>query len=87
MYLLSAVEIIALRVIDIFSRYSSPLPVQTKNPQDVWDVFCGGWLGIFVLPKSTQTDEAGEWRSEIWPDLRAERRIKLQLQGAGAHSW
>ena len=32
-------------------------------------------------------DEGGEWRHEVWTELRSERRIKLLLQGVGAHPW
>ena len=32
-------------------------------------------------------DEEGERKDEIRTDFCAERRIKLQFQGAGAHPW
>ena len=32
-------------------------------------------------------DRGGEWKHEIWTNLRAERRIRLQLQGARARPW
>ena len=41
----------------------------------------------FLADKSIQMEDGGEWENEIWPDLRAERRIALQFQGAGAHPW
>ena len=32
-------------------------------------------------------DEGGEWKNAIWTDLCAERRIKVQFRGVGAHPW
>ena len=29
----------------------------------------------------------GEWENDLWVDLRADRYIKLQYQGVGAHPW
>ena len=38
-------DIIALRAMDMFSKYSFLLPVQSENPQEAGDVLRGGWLG------------------------------------------
>ena len=46
----------------------------------VWDSFCSGRLGIFGPPEIIQLDEGGERKNEIWMDLWAARRIKLQFQ-------
>ena len=61
--------------------------MKSKNPQEVWDVFCAGWLGTFGPPKSIQMDEGGEWKNEVWMDYCSDRRIKLIFQGVGAHPW
>ena len=52
-------DLVVVRAMDIFSEYSSLRPAQPKNPQDVRDVFCAGWLGSFGLPKCFQMDEGG----------------------------
>ena len=77
--------IIALRAMDMFPKFPLLLPVQPENPQEVWDAFCGGWSGIFVSPWSIRVDGGGEWRKDIWADLCAGLRIKLQFRGVGAH--
>ena len=46
----------------------------------VWDSFCSGRLGIFGPPEIIQPDDGGERKHEIWMDLWAARRIKLQFQ-------
>ena len=71
----------------MLSEKSLVLPVQSKNPREVWDVFCVGWLGASGLSKCIHTDEGGEWGNEVWADLCAGRQIKLQFQGVGAHPW
>ena len=87
-------EIIALRAMVMYAEYSFLFPGQSANPREVWDVFCGGRLGIFGPPKGVQMDEGGECQNEIWTDLRAKRRIGLQFQGpwgpslaSGAAQW
>ena len=45
-------DIIALHVMDVYSKYSAPIPVRTKNPQEVWDACCSSWIGVFGLPLS-----------------------------------
>ena len=57
------------------------------NPQKVWGAFCSSWIGVFGPPSSIQTDEGGEWKNELWAELRSERRIKLLFQDVGAHPW
>ena len=79
--------LIALRGMDMFRKNSLLSPVLPKNPKEVWDVFCRGWLGTFGPTRCLQMDEGGEWKDEIRTDLRAERRIKLQFHGVGAHPW
>ena len=32
-------------------------------------------------------DVGGEWKNEIWTDLRSERRMELQFSGVGARPW
>ena len=80
-------DLIFAHVMGVFSDFSLLLPVQSESPREVWDVFCRGRLGTFGPPKCIQTGEGGEWKNQIWTDLCAERRIKLQFQGVGAHPW
>ena len=80
-------DLIVMHAIDVFSKYSLLRPAQSGNLQEVWDVFCAGWLGTFGHPKCIQMDESGEWANKIWPDSCSERRIKLQFQGVGGHPW
>ena len=72
---------------DVFSKYSLLHQVKSKNPQEVRDVFCAGWLGTFGPPKSIQMDEGGEWKNEVWADYCPERRMEIFFQGVGAHPW
>ena len=51
------------------------------------DVSRGSWLRPSGPPECIQMDEGGEWRNDIWTDLRAEWGIKLQFQGVGAQPW
>ena len=80
-------DLVALHVMDMFSKYSLLIPVRSKNPQEVWGAFCNSWLSVFGQPKGIQLDEGGEWKNEIWLDLCSDRRVKLQFQGVGAHPW
>ena len=80
-------DLIALRALVMFSKYSPLLPVQPENPQEAWDAFRGGSLGAIGPPKCLQMDEGGGWKNELRADLRADRRFKLQFQGVGARPW
>ena len=44
-------DLLVVHAMDIFSKYSLLRPAQSENPQEVWDVFCAGWLGTFGPPK------------------------------------
>ena len=35
-------DIITLHAVDMYSKYSLLLPEHSEDPQEVWDVFCGG---------------------------------------------
>ena len=72
-------DIISSRFMDMYPKYSWLLPVQPKNPQAVWDVFRGRRLGILGPPGSIQMDKGGEWKNEIWADLRSERRNRKRF--------
>ena len=61
-------DVIVVHAMDVFSKYSLFYRVKSKNPQDVWDVFCASWLGTFGPPKCLQMDEGGEWENEVWAD-------------------
>ena len=80
-------DIIALHIMDVFSKYSILTRVRPKNPQEVWDAFLASWVGVFGAPKSLHLDEGGEWKNDLWRDLCVGRRIKLIFQGVGAHPW
>ena len=80
-------DLITLRVLDLFSRYPLLVPARSKNPDEVWGTFCFSWIAVFGEPRIVQSDEGGEWKNDIWVDLRADRYIKVQYQGAGAHLW
>ena len=72
-------DLILLRAMDMFSKYSLPPPVQPKNPQEVWDASCGSYLGTFGPPECIRMDEGDEWKNKIWIDLCAGRRIKVDF--------
>ena len=73
-------DIIALRAMERFPKYSLLLPEQSEIPQEVWGAFCSVWLCGFGPPKRIQP-------GGIRIDLCAERRIKLRLQEVGARPW
>ena len=52
-------DIIALHIMDVFSKYSILTRVRPKNPQEVWDAFISSWVGVFGNPKSLHLDEGG----------------------------
>ena len=70
---------IVAHAMHVISKNSLLRPVQSKNPQEVWGVFCGGRLCTFGPPKCIQMDEGGERQNAICTDFCAERRIKLQF--------
>ena len=76
-------DIIAVHVIDVFSRRPLLQPVHTKNSQ-VWGAFCSSRIGVFGPPTCIQTDEGGEWKNAQQTELRSDRRIKLLFRGVGA---
>ena len=80
-------DIIALRILDVFSKYSLLIPVRTKNPQEVWDASRRPRIWVFGHPVSIQLGEGSEWENELSAELRSDRRIKLLSQGVGAHPW
>ena len=52
-------DLIALRVIDVFSKYSHLIPVRSRNPEEVWSASYGPWITIFGQPKCIRMDEGG----------------------------
>ena len=80
-------DVITLRIMDVFSKYSILTRVRSTNPQEVWDAFLSSWVGVFGISESLHLDEGGERENDLWRDLCVTRRIKLVLQGAGAHPW
>ena len=77
--------IIALHVMDVSSKFSSPPPARSRNPQEVWGVFPIPRIGIFGPPTYIQMDEGGERKNEMWTDSCSECPIKPLHQGVGAH--
>ena len=53
--------VVALRITDVFSKYSILTRVRSENPQGVWDAFLSSWVGIFGAPENLHLDEGGEW--------------------------
>ena len=80
-------DLIALRVMGVFSKYSLLIPARSKGPQEVRDSFYGAWIGVLGRPKCTQMYEGGEREDEAWADLCSDRTIKLQFQGVRAPPW
>ena len=54
-------DLVALRVIDHFPRYSLSVPVRPGNPEGVWDAFCDSRIAVFGKPRLIQMDAGGEW--------------------------
>ena len=52
-------DLIVLRSMGVFSKYSILAPVRSKNPLEVWDAFDPCWIGIFGPPEAIQMDEWG----------------------------
>ena len=73
-------DIAALHATDTYSKYSISIPVRSGNPQEVWDAFCGGSIGVFEQPNGIRMDVAGEWKNETRADLCSGRRIKLRFR-------
>ena len=80
-------DLIILHVLGVFPRYSLLAPGRSKNPAEVWDTFCASWVAVFGKPRIVQMDEEGGWKHDLWVDLCADRYIRLQNQGVGAHPW
>ena len=59
MDLLSVDDIIALRIMDVFSKYSVLTRVRPKNPQEIWDACLSSLAEVFGDPKSLHLDEWG----------------------------
>ena len=78
-------DVISPRSMDVFSKFSPLIPVRKENPREVWDACRNSWIGVSGPPQRTRMDEGWQWRNEVSAELRPDRRIKLLLQGAGAH--
>ena len=53
----------------------------------VWGALRSARIGVSGQPECIQTNEGGAWQNEVWADPCSERRVKFQIQGAGARSW
>ena len=80
-------DLITLNVLDLVPRYSALVPVWSKNPEEAWDTFRASPIAVFGEPQIIQMGEGGEWENDLRFDLRADRYIKSQFQGVGAHPW
>ena len=69
--LLLLVDIVALHVLYVFSKLSPLIPVRTKNAQDVRAAICNSWVGVCGPPFCIQMDGGGEWKNELWAELRS----------------
>ena len=70
-------DFIVLRALDLLPRYSFLVPVRSKKPGEVWDAFRTSRIAVFAEPRSIQLDGGGEWKNDLWVDLRADRYIRL----------
>ena len=52
-------DIIALRIMDVFSKYSILTRARPENPQEVWDAFLSSLVGVFGIPKCLHLEEWG----------------------------
>ena len=80
-------DIIALRTMDVLSKYSLLTRVRSGNPLEAWDVPLSSWVGAFGTAKCLHLDKGGVWNNDLWRDLCVERCMKSALQGVGAHPW
>ena len=53
-------DIIALRLMDVFSKYSFLIPVRARNPQEVWAAIGSSRIGVFGPPTSIHIDGGGD---------------------------
>ena len=73
-------DLIASRAMAVFSTHSRLVPGRPRKLREVRDASCGARVGVLEQPKCFQVDGGGEWKSEGSPDLRLDRRIKLQFK-------
>ena len=62
-------DIIAQRVMGVFSRYSILTRVRSKSPEDVWGAFLPSCVGVLGAPKSLHLDGGGAWGNDLWREL------------------
>ena len=53
-------DLVALRVMDVHSKYPLPKPERLGNPQEVWRAFSAAWIGVLGQPKGSPLNEGGE---------------------------
>ena len=52
-------DIVALQIMDVFSKYSMPARALSEDPQEVWGASLSSWVGVFRIPKCLHLDEWG----------------------------
>ena len=80
-------DMVALRVMDVSSKFSFLTPVRSESLQKASGALSSLRIGIFRLPKSIRMDEGEELQNDVWADFCSGRRIKLFLQWVGARPW
>ena len=59
-------DILALRVMDVFSKNSLLILSRARNPQGVWDAFCSSWVGVLAPRLASSWMRAGNGRMSYW---------------------
>ena len=58
-------DLIALRAMDVFSKYSLLIPVRSEGPPEVWDFISDSRIGVSGQPQSIRTDEGEEGQNKL----------------------
>ena len=66
-------DLVALHLLDLFSRCPLLVPVRSKRPEEVWDTFCTSRIAVFGKPRAIQMNEGGERENDLRVDVCADR--------------
>ena len=69
------VGILALRAMDMYSKYSLLMPVRAGNPSEARGASRSSWIAICGRSQCIRMDEGGGWGNEVRTDLCAGRRL------------
>ena len=72
-----------IRASNSFPRHATPISASSKNPMDPRDASAASRITVSGKPRHLQMKTGGEWKNEVWADLRPERIIRSQFQGGG----